>query len=104
MNAPSLDTIVDIARATARVAAMPRIFPFKIASLVRDALRDPENKLATPHLDYPGADASPTVQTIGDCRYAISVIDANGTRYRVIVEVDPTPPRADADQIERAAA
>ena len=79
----------DILSSAARIAAMKPVFPMKIASLIRDALRNTANKLAAPHFDYPGAEAAHQIETIGDCRYAISVTDANGTRYRVTVEVEP---------------
>jgi hypothetical protein len=81
----------EIAHMASRLRSLPLVFPMKIAGIIRDALRDPHNKLAMPHWDYPGAKIEQDIRTVGDCRYAMTIIDANGTRYRVTVEVEPKP-------------
>lgn len=78
--------------ASVAIARMPKVFPGYIAMRIKNAIRKPENGLIGPNLDFPGAEIG-DVETIGDCRYAMSIVVKNGTRCRIIVEVEDAPAR-----------
>lgn len=62
---------------------MKCVYPGYLALRIKKALRlpDPEN-IYTPEIG--------DIETIGDCRYAMTVTDVNGTEYRITVEVAPS--------------
>jgi hypothetical protein len=71
--------VVDIARAHAVLAGIPKVYSFYLAYRAQKGLvgPDPENIIAS---------VGP-IETIGDCKHAIEVGDTTGTRYRITVEV-----------------
>lgn len=80
----------DMLRTMARVASLPKVFPGYVAFQIKRALLHPELGVTKPEKDFPGADVG-QVETIGDCRYAMTLAVHNGTRIRVTVEVEKVP-------------
>lgn len=78
-----VDVAAAIIRAEARVAALPKVYPGYIAVQVKKALKagaaDPEQILRS----------IGDLETVGDCRYALTVTDFNGQTYRITIEVSP---------------
>lgn len=71
--------IGDFLRAMTALQARPSIYPGYLAQRIKTAMRDPAN-------DPEGVfTAVSDIETVGDCRYAMTVTDFNGTRYRVTV-------------------
>lgn len=85
--APSISAsalVFGIADAAAKLAASPKVYPMYLASRIKSALKQADRELA------PGQNIIESVadiETLGDCRYAMTVTDHNGTKYRVTVEV-----------------
>lgn len=69
----------------ARAASVPKVFPSHITMRAKTALRE---VLADADGEFPGADLFGDSETTGDGRYAFTITDKNGQRYRVTVEVD----------------
>jgi len=63
----------------------PSVFPGFIAFRIKESLLRNEGGVVLPRLDYPGGMVG-EVETIGDCKYAMTVHVANGTRCRITVE------------------
>lgn len=80
MNSPATNLIVDIARAAAQAAALPRVYPGHIMQRIKMALlvSDPEGVITS----------TGQIESIGDCRYGLTITDLNGTEYRITVEVN----------------
>lgn len=66
-------------RGLAQLQALPRVYSFYLAYRAQKGLLgvDPENIIGSVG----------EIETVGDCRYALKVIDTSGTRYRITVEV-----------------
>lgn len=64
----------------------PCIFPGYIAMRIKNALLLPTIGVTAPNRDFPGAVVG-AVETVGDCRYAIEITDADGTIYEVAIRV-----------------
>lgn len=75
------DVIFGVFDTMAKVAAMPKVYPgyiaFQIKKALCDGTVDPEKLLRSVG----------TMETLGSCRYAVTVKDFNGTDYRITVEV-----------------
>jgi len=73
----------DLARGIAIAASLKPVYPFYLASRIKRGLlaaqaTDPEKIIAS----------IGEIETIGDCRYAVTVKDTNGTSYRITIAVE----------------
>lgn len=73
------DFMAQLARVT---APMQHVYPFYHASIIKTALA-----AAIPHADGMIVEVS-AVQTVGDCRYAITTKDHAGQTYRITIAVE----------------
>ncbi|MDE2096542.1 MAG: hypothetical protein KGL39_04790 [Patescibacteria group bacterium] len=74
---PSFEALVDICRPRARHLVYPSYLMSRIKRALGVAENDPEQIIKSI-----GA-----IETIGDCRYAMTVTDFNGTEYEITVGV-----------------
>lgn len=94
MSARGIDIVGDILRIFAP-SPRPMIYPSYVAQRIKTALRAPAN-------DPEGVfTAVSDIETVGDCRYAMTVTDFNGSRYRVTVV--PVIERAASKPVEQPA-
>lgn len=69
----------DMLDGMAKVAALTPVYPSYLASVIKKSLLGGDTE-ATFRAIGP-------IETVGDCRYAMTVTDLNGSEYRVTVEV-----------------
>lgn len=84
LNEMERDVANDLAMSLMRAAMLLKVYPGYLAVQIKKLLQAhkfPEEVIT---------DIS-DCETLGDCRYAITATDFNGTRYRITVEVEPDP-------------
>jgi hypothetical protein len=80
----TLAKLFDVIRAANLLRTIPVVYPAYIALRIKKALQagiDPEGIIDSESLGE--------IETVGDCKYRISVGDDSGNRYFVTVEVAP---------------
>lgn len=72
-------SVPEFLETVARIQSRPSVYPGYIGTRVKKALKAADTEEIITEIG--------DMETIGDCKYAITVTDFNGSKYKITVEV-----------------